>query len=233
ARDADRVVADLVEAREHARRAWERGRSVLERHERLSAARRRHQELAEVAEERRHIDVRLAAAERAMVVLPFLNARDHRRTRRDKAEVAVAEQLSLVRGLQGVDVSELTEEVDPQKVLRALEQERRDELARLELLRADAERRRTLGHTGGGLDQHLQALARELTGVREQLTAMPARGEWLTDEPHEVREEASRVEAAEAALAVARKRWEAAREGERTSCSSSVRLSTRAGNAVS
>lgn len=215
ARDADRVVADLVEAREHARRAWERGRSVLERHERLSAARRRHQELSEFAEERRHIDVRLAAAERAMVVLPFLNARDHRRTRRDKAEVAVAEQLSLVRGLQGVDVSELTEEVDPQKVLRALEQERRDELARLELLRADAERRRTLGHTVGGLDQHLQELAHELTGVREQLTALPARVESLTDELHEVRGKASRVEAAEAALAVARKRWEAAREGER------------------
>src|SRR5699024_4325727 len=110
ARDADHVVADLVEAREHARRAWEQGRSVLERHERLSAARRRHQELSEFAEERRHIDVRLVAAERAMAVLPFLNARDHRRTRRDKAEVAVAEQLSLVRGLQGVDVSELTEE---------------------------------------------------------------------------------------------------------------------------
>src|SRR5699024_400767 len=142
ARDAEHVVADLVEAREHARRAWEQGRSVLERHERLSAARRRHQELSEFAEGRRHIDVRLVEAERA-----------------------VAEQLSLIRGLQGVDVSELTEEVEPQKVLRALEQERRDELARLELLRADAERRRTLGHTVSGLDQHLQELAHELTGV--------------------------------------------------------------------
>lgn len=188
---------------------------MLERHERLSTARRRHQELSEFAEERRHIDVRLAAAERAMVVLPFLNARDHRRTRRDKAEFAVTEQLSLVRGLQGVDVSELTEEVAPQKVLRALEQERRDELARLELLRADAERRRTLGRTVSGLDQHLQELAHELTGVSEQLTTLPARVESLTGELHEVREKASRVEAAEAALAVARKRWEAAREGER------------------
>ena len=215
ARDADHVAADLVEAREHARRALDEGRAVVERHERLATARRRYEELSRFTEERRRIDTRLVAAERAAVVLPFLNARDHRRTRRDKAEITVAEQLSLVRGLKGVDAAALTEGGDPQKALRAAEQERRDELARLELLRVDAERRRTLGRTVTGLDDRLRELTRELTGVREHLTALPIHVEHLSGELRESREQASRVVTAEAALAVARRRWEAAREGER------------------
>lgn len=215
AHDAAHVEADLVQAREHARRALEEGRAVLERHRRLAAARRRHEELSDFTEERRRIDTRLVAAERAATVLPFLNARDHRRTRRDKAEITVTERLSLLRGLRGLDTTALAEEADPQKVLRAAEQERRDELARLELLRADAERRRALGRAVTGLDARLRELARELAGVRERLTALPAHVERLKDELRETREQASRVAAAEAALEAARQRRKAAEEVER------------------
>ncbi|MBE3001387.1 SMC family ATPase [Nocardiopsis sp. HNM0947] len=227
ARDAETVTAGVVAEREEARAELERGRAVRDRHERLSAARLRDAELKERAQERSGIDVRLAAAERADTVLPSLHARDQRRTKRDKAEAELAERLALVEGLPGVDRTALGVPVAgewpdagaprPQKALRSAEQERRDEHARLELLRGDAERLRDLGRTVAGHDAELQRLARDLEATREQVSVLPPRVESLTRELTEAREQAARAEGAETALATARARLSAAQDQERLS----------------
>lgn len=227
AHDADTVTAQVVEAREQARAALERGRAVRERHDRLAEARRRDAELRERADERAGIDIRLAAAERAETVLPALYARDQRRTTSEKAEADLAEWLSLVDGLPGLDRAALTEPADgewpdagappPQKALRSAEQERRDEHARLELLRGDAERLRDLGRAVAGHDAELLRLARDLEKTREQLCALPPRVEALMRELTEARDRSARAEGAETTLAAAQARWAAAQEQERLS----------------
>lgn len=227
AHDADAVTAQVLEAREQARAALERGRAVRERHDRLATARGRDTELRERADERAEIDTRLAEAERAETVLPALHARDQRRTRSEKAEVELAERLSLVDGLPGLDRAALTEPADgawpdagaprPQKALRSAEQERRDEHARLELLRGDAERLRDLGRAVAGHDAELRRLARDLESTREQVSTLPTRVETFTRELTEARDRAARAEGTETALATARARWSAAQEQERLS----------------
>ncbi|WP_017612697.1 AAA family ATPase [Nocardiopsis salina] len=227
ARDAETVTARVVAEREEARAALERGRAMRDRHERLSAARRRDAELKERARERSEIDLRLTAAERADTVLPSLHARDQRRAKLDKAGAELTERLALVDGLPGLDRTVLAAQaVDewpdageprPQKALRSAEQERRDEHARLELLRGDAERLRDLGRTVAGHDAELQRLTHDLEGTRKQVSELPPRVESLTRELTEAREQAARVEGAETALATARARLSAAQEQEQLS----------------
>jgi exonuclease SbcC len=223
AADAEAVAAGFTGARALAQRALAEGREVRGRQERLAAARERRARLAGAAEERARVDVRLAGAERAGAVLPFLRARDHRRTGLDKAEIAVADQLSLVSGLPDVDAEALTgpEGPDapargrPQALLRDAERRRRDELARLDLMRGDAERRTALGQAVARFTGRLGGIEGELARVRARLADLPARTEAVTGELRRAREQGGQVEAAEAALAAAERRRAAAVEHER------------------
>ena len=249
--DAEAVATGFTQARASAQRALAEGREVGARQERLAAARERRARLAGAAEERAGIDVRLAEAERAEAVLPFLRARDHRRTELDKAEIAVADQLSLVAGLPdvGPDIGTGTgtgtgsgTDIDtgwetgtgpgfdtvggprgpaepgrgrPQETLRAAEQRRRDELARLDVMRGDAERRMSLGRAITRFTGRLGGIEGELARVRDHLADLPARTERVTGELRRARELGGQAEAAEAALTAAERRRTAAVEHER------------------
>ncbi|KOX24150.1 AAA family ATPase [Nocardiopsis sp. NRRL B-16309] len=275
AADADAVASGFTEARASAQRALTEGREIRSRQERLAAARERRARLAGDARERARIDVRLAEAERAEAVLPFLRARDHRRTELDKAEIAVADQVSLVAGLEdvgpgiGADVGAAAgagagtdpgadagtgagdspaggpgaglprgtgvgsragtgsntgvEPIDggpagrgrPQALLRAAEQRRRDELARLDLMRGDAERRTSLGQAITRFTGRLAGIEGDLAQVRARLADLPARIERVTGELRRARELGGQAEAAETALAAAERRRTAAVEHER------------------
>ncbi|GHD14230.1 nuclease SbcCD subunit C [Nocardiopsis kunsanensis] len=227
AHDAETVTAQVVQEREQARADLEHGRAVRDRHDRLATARRREAELREHAGERASTGARLAADERAGTVLPALHARDQRRATAEKAEADLAEWLSLVDGLPGLDRAALSGPADgawpdagappPQKALRSAEQERRDEYARLELLRGDVERLRDRDREVAGYDSELLRLARDLESVREQLSALPSRVETLTRELAEARDRSARAEGAEAARDAAQARLSAAREQERLS----------------
>ncbi|MCY9782615.1 SMC family ATPase [Nocardiopsis sp. EMB25] len=215
-RDAALVAAEATESRDAAQTALTAGRQTRARQDRLTLARRRRDELSRGAEERSGIDVRLAAAERAGTVLPFLRARDHRRTELDKAELTVAERSSLVRALPGVgDMAAPgdTAERAP-AVLSGAERERRDELARLELLRGDAERRDSLGAQVAGFTRRLGGVRAEIERVRERITSLPPQIEKATGELRQVRDQAGLVEAAQAALEAAQRRLEAAGQYE-------------------
>lgn len=221
ARDAESVAAGFTEARESAQRALAEGRDLRDRQERLASARRHRARLAEHTAWRAEIDARLEAAERAETVLPFLRARDSRRTEVDKCELAVVERLSLVGGITGVDTAALsptaTTDRAPQEVLREAERERRDELARLDVLRGEAERCRTLGRSVTTLTGRLADLRGQLERRRELAAELPLRLERLTDESRGARERAAQTESAEAALAAALRRRDAITEHERLS----------------
>ncbi|WP_285733674.1 SMC family ATPase [Nocardiopsis sp. ATB16-24] len=221
ARDAESVTAGFTEARESAQRALAEARDLRDRQERLASARRHRARLAEHTAWRAEIDVKLEAAERAETVLPFLRARDSRRTEADKCELAVAERLSLVGDITGIDTAALsptgTTDRAPQEVLREAERERRDELARLDLLRGEAERCRTLGRSVTALTARLADLRGQLERRRALAAELPLRLERLTEELREVRERAARTESAEAALAAALRRRDAVTEHERLS----------------
>ncbi|MFI6574965.1 AAA family ATPase [Nocardiopsis sp. NPDC050513] len=206
ARDAAVVAAGATGLRNRAQDAWTAGREVRARQERWAAARRRQEELAGGARERARIEAGLAAAERAASVLPLLRARDHRRTELDKAGLTVAERTSLVAGLPGVGRLDQ----DPLPVLDAAERERRDELARLELLRDDAERRASLGRSIAAFTGRLAGVRGELDRVRERIASLPPQVENVTGELRQVRDLAQRVETAGAALDAAERRRGAA-----------------------
>lgn len=214
ARDAEAVTADFTEARDRAREALTAGRALVARHERLARARERRAQLAERREWRSGIDARLAAAERADSVLPYLNARDQRRTVLDKAELAVTDRLALVGGLPDIDAEALTGPDSPQ-ALRAAERSRHDELARLDLLRADAERRRALHRELTGLDRRITAVRTETGQAREHVKALPARVETVTKELNRAREQSGLTDPARAALELAERRHTAAVEQQR------------------
>ncbi|GAA0997940.1 SMC family ATPase [Nocardiopsis tropica] len=228
--DAVPVAAEFTAARDAALRALADGRELRARQERLAAARDRAARLAGHADRRAGLDARLDATERAESVLPFLRARDSRRTDLDKAELAVADHLSLVAGLPGIgravssppSVPEAagpdapgTEPLRPQEALRGAEQERRAARARLEHLRGDAGRRRALGRSVDELTARLDRTREESARLRERALSLPPRVESLTGELRRVRDLAGQVESAGTALAAAERRREAAAAYER------------------
>lgn len=208
--DAASVAEEFTDAREAAQRELDRGRQVRARQERLADARRRRTELAEHTAWRSQVDARLDAGERAESVLPFLRARDHRRTELDKTELSVTERLGLVAGLTGAG-----SHTPSREALRAAERERRDELARLDTLRADAERRRSLGASVTTLTGRLEEVRARLADQRALTAALPPRVEELTEDLRRLRDRAGRAEVAETALAAAERRRDAAVEHER------------------
>lgn len=213
AHDAGRVAGEFTGAREEAQRALSEGRELRALQERLAAARGRRAQLAEHTAWRAALDAQLDDAERAESVLPFLRARDNRRTELDKAELAVADHLALVGGLPGF--SARSDEAAPREELGAAERERRDELARLDALRADAERRRSLGRSVTALTGRLDEIAAQLERQRALAASLPTRVEALTAELRRLHDQAGQEGAAETALAAARRRLDAAAEYER------------------
>ncbi|WP_431871320.1 AAA family ATPase [Nocardiopsis eucommiae] len=234
ARDAEEVTAEFTRARDRAREALATGRELLSRRERLAAARERRAQLAERRAWRTGIDTRLAAAERADTVLPSLRARDHRRAELDKAELAVTDRLALVSGLADVDAAGLThvdaaaltdidatghaeqgDHPDLPATLRSAERSRHDELARLDHLRGDAERRRSLHRDLAALDRRIAAVRTEADRARERVTALPARVGTITEELRRAQEQSGLTDPAKAALDLAERRRSAAQEHRR------------------
>ncbi|WP_150242213.1 AAA family ATPase [Nocardiopsis quinghaiensis] len=219
ARDAASVAEEFTGAREAAQRALSEGRELRERQERLASARRRRTGLAERTDRRAEIGTRLDAAERTESVLPLLRARDTRRTELDKAELAVTDHMSLVSGLSGVDTADLFPAEPggsgPEEALRGAERERRDELARLELLRGDAERCQSLGRSVTALTRRLGDIRDQREHQRGLVADLPPRVERLTTKLRGLRDRAGRVEAAGTALAAAERRRDAAVEYDR------------------
>ena len=210
-RDAEPLIGEFTLARDRARQALADGRSLRDRRDRLDQARERSALLEEHRPWRTRSQERLTCAERTDAVLPFLRARDHRRTELDKAELALTDRLSLVAGLPDLGVTTSTDA----ETLRAAERGRRDELARLELLRGDAERRRALRGELSDLDRRLAGVRAETERAEERARALPARVATVERELEQVRERAGLVEVAQDALTLAEKRRRAAAEHER------------------
>ncbi|MGW9636529.1 AAA family ATPase [Nocardiopsis alba] len=211
ARDAEAITEAASLERGRAREALSAARALRDRRDRLAAARERVALLEEHRPWRAEAEERLIAAERTDAVTPFLRARDQRRTELEKAEMTAVDRLSLVGGWSGVDTTGMVD-AEP---LRAAERIRHDELARLELLREDAERRRSLRRELTGLDRELTELRAEAARTRERGLALPARVETITGELERARERAVLLDSARLALEAAERRGSAVAEVER------------------
>ncbi|MFE1101585.1 AAA family ATPase [Nocardiopsis alba] len=211
ARDAEAITEAASLERGRAREALSAARTLCDRRDRLAAARERVTLLEEHRPWRAEAEERLSAAERTDAVTPFLRARDQRRTELEKAEMTAVDRLSLVGGWSGVDTTGMVD-AEP---LRAAERIRHDELARLGLLREDAERRRSLRRELTGLDRELTELRAEAARTRERGLALPARVETITGELERARERAVLLDSARLALEAAERRGSAVAEVER------------------
>ncbi|MDA2811010.1 SMC family ATPase [Nocardiopsis sp. RSe5-2] len=209
AREAGPVAAGAAAGRDRARAALEEAHTVAERRRRRAAAAEREAELVARSAERRAWDAELAAAERAAAVVPLLLTADQRRTELEKAEMAAAERLSLVSGLDGVDAS------SPAGALRAAERTRRDEVARLRHLQGDVERCAELRDEVRVLDARIGKTDKELEYWKGRAAELPARRAELAAELDGARARTGPREAAVEALELARHRLTAAREAER------------------
>lgn len=211
ARDAEAITEAAALERGRAREALSAGRTLRDRRDRLAAARERVALLEEHRPWRAEAEERLISAERTDAVTPFLRARDQRRTELEKAEMTAVDRLSLVGGWSGVDTTGMVD-AEP---LRAAERIRHDELARLDLLREDAERRRSLHRELTGLDRELTTLRAEAARTRERGLTLPARVETITGELERARERAVLLDSARLALEAAERRGNAVVEVER------------------
>ncbi len=211
AHDAELVASDIIGERDRARTAFEQARALQELRDRHADAVRREAALSERAEERRALDRELADAERAAAVVVLLDAEESRRTRMDKAELTADERLTLVAGL--VDAPE--EAGSPRRTehdrLRWAERLRRDEIARLESLRGDADRRFALQSEISELDTRIEAAKQELAQCRQRTAELPEQRTRFAAELEEARERTGARDGATAALELARQRQEAAR----------------------
>ncbi|PRX97151.1 AAA family ATPase [Allonocardiopsis opalescens] len=161
---------DAASAAERADAERTRARAALAEGERLLGLRSRHAEAArrraELAADdgRALLDERLRAAERAAGVVPLLRAADDRGARLEKSRLTARDRLDLVRGL----LAEPPPANAPpsEGALAEAERVRRDEAARLEQLRGEAER--------------LEEVTAELSGLTADITGREAdRGEAL------------------------------------------------------
>ncbi|RNL82099.1 AAA family ATPase [Halostreptopolyspora alba] len=209
ARDAERVSDTLATERDRARAALDEARALAEQQQRHADAARRHAELTEAAAARRALDTELADADRAARVVPLLRTEEYRRARLDKADQDATERLHLVEGLLP-DGEEATADR-----LRAAERERRDEIARLEQLRGDADRLAELTTGVTELDTRARTAGEELERVRLRTTELPEQRSGLVAELEEARSRTGAREAVAEALDTARKRAEAAAERTR------------------
>ena len=214
ARDAEDLTLEFTLARDRAREELTTGRALRQRRERLHEAREGLARLEEHRLWRARTAEHLAAAERTDAVLPFLHARDRRRTELDKAELAVGDRLTLVDGLPDVDTPD-TDVPGAADSLREAERVRRDELVRLESLREDAQRRRGLQRELADIDRRIRTLTSKIEQDRDRTRVLPPRVETIERELDRVRERAGLVEAAQETLEHAQNRHRAAVEHQR------------------
>ncbi|MDA0566583.1 SMC family ATPase [Streptomonospora sp. S1-112] len=214
--DTRPVVEEAVAARERARRAVEEARTLEDRRRRHAEALRRQEELAAREPACAAARAELAAAERAAAAVPLLRTEEHRATQVDKADLEAAERLALVRELAGDPPAGAEEAHDTEAaarrraVLAEAERERRDEAARLEQLRGEADRLGTVDADLAAIDARARAARQELEECRAGAAGLPEQRERVAAELEEARRHTGSREAAEAALRLARRQREAA-----------------------
>ncbi|MBB6172636.1 exonuclease SbcC [Nocardiopsis mwathae] len=211
AEDAGRVAAAVAADRGRARTALQEARDLIERRQRHEDALRSETALAGRADERRNLEAELSAAERAAAVVPVLRTEEYRRTELGKADLAAAERLALVGDLRAEDPDAAAPAEPTIASLQAAERARRDEVARLEHLRGDADRRACLEREIEALDRRVAAARRELDQCRARAGELPGQRAALAAELAQARERTGSREAAAEALDLARQRLEAAR----------------------
>ncbi|GAA1748185.1 AAA family ATPase [Streptomonospora arabica] len=239
--DTARAAAAALHDRDAARRRLEEARELELRQGRRADALRRREELAGREPEREEWAAELDAAERAAGVMPLLRTEDHRRSQVEKAELAAAERLGLVRELApgtagggdrsgadasgpsaaiAADSSDASDSADPagsarREPLSAAERARRDEVAKLEHLRGDAERLRTVRSEIAAADTETAEARRRLGECRERAAELPERRTRAAAELDAARGRTGSRESAEEALELARTRQDSAQAAQR------------------
>ncbi|QBI53723.1 AAA family ATPase [Streptomonospora litoralis] len=273
--DTAQAADAAVRERDAARGALQEGRELEQRRQRRAEALRREGDLAEQAPRRAALQEELEAAERAAAVMPLVRSAEDRRTRLEKADLAAAERLRLVRALAaaGEDGSAaagadgdaaadgpgdpsspgspgLAEDGDlaaaerlgllddpasalggdtdgaaeqggsetpdrRREALAAAERDRRDEAARLEQLRGDADHLRSVHEDVERAEAQTARAQRDLGACREQAAALPERRARVAAELEEARGRTGSRDSAEAALEFARTREESVQAAHR------------------
>lgn len=232
ARDAlEAAGADLstaTKAAEQARTEAEQARTLADRRRRHTEAETRAKSLAEQAEQRATLTTTIDRAERAARVRPLIEAATRRATQYTRTTEAATQSLATVAAFAdlppeilapptpGEDGLEGLEDVRPLLgVLGEAERGRRDEVARLDGLRAEAGRVRELRKEAQDGDARLAKLKDERTRVAAAVDALPGRCAELEAERDAAREKGAAgngigtaIEAAEARLAAAKRRDE-------------------------
>jgi exonuclease SbcC len=195
--------AEAAAARDAARALLDDARAVAERQERHADALRRSAGLAARADERAELTGRLRAAERAGRVLPRLQTAAARAARRDEIAAVVTRRRAALGGL-------LPDDADAD-LMRKEERARRDELVELAQRREDETRLTAIGaelRTLAGEADDLETREAELALF---LTDSPAHRDILRAQLDQARARAAALPAADAAVAEATARLEAAR----------------------
>ncbi|MFB9801244.1 AAA family ATPase, partial [Streptomonospora salina] len=221
ARDTAQVADTALHERDRARSAAEDARELERLRRRRADALRREGELAEQAPERAKLHAELAAAERAAGVVPQLRTEAYRRTQLEKAELAAAERLGLVRELVPGDAgggnggSTSADTAGQRETVAAAERERRDEVARLEHLRGDAERLRAVHAETAASAAAADDARSRLEACRREAAGLPDQRDRVAAELEEARAGTGARDSAEEALELARARHGSAQARQR------------------
>lgn len=210
AADAAHLAEECAAGRDRARRDLESARELAERRDRMSRARERRAELAERDRWRRAAEAELADAERAAGVLPLLHAVEQRRTELEKAELTAAERLRLCASLTDTGAGPGTGAQALLDALGGAERSRRDELARLEQLRGEADRCARVRRELAELEAEITRTREDLRRAREHADELPGRIAGLAEDVRRARDRAGARDAAADALDLARRRLAAA-----------------------
>ncbi|GLY87535.1 AAA family ATPase [Actinoallomurus iriomotensis] len=195
--------ADAGAARDAARALLDNARAVAERQERHADALRRSAGLAERADERTELTGRLRAAERAGRVLPRLQTAATRAARRDEVAAVVTRRRAALGGL-------LPDDADAD-LMRKEERARRDELVELAQRREDETRLTAIGAELRTLTDEADDLETREAELALFLADSPAHRDLLRAQLDQARTRAAALPAADAAVAEATARLEAAR----------------------
>ncbi|KIH96872.1 exonuclease [Streptomonospora alba] len=222
--DTAQAAAAARRERDSARGALEEARELERRRRTRADALRREGELAEQAPERAKLHAELEAAERAAGVMPLLRTEEFRRTQLEKAELAATERLGLVRRLAPTggdgadrygDDSGDRGSVHYREALSAAERERRDEIAKLEHLRGDAERLRTVRAEIAAADAETEEARRRLQSCLQEAADLPGRRDRVVAELEDARSRTGSRVSAEEVLELARARHGSAQAQQR------------------
>ncbi|GAB3447526.1 SMC family ATPase [Streptomonospora sediminis] len=223
---AAHAAAAAIRERDTARSALEDARELERRLQRRADALRRESELADEAPRRAALQAELDSAERAAGVIPLLRTAEHRRTQLEKAELAAAERLGLVRelvpgpggatgpagaGTSGAGTAAGTADAGgtgERGPLSAAERARRDEIARLEHLRGDSDHLQTVRADIARIDTETTETEHALAAARSDTADLPDQRVRVAAELEQARARTGPRENAEAAAELARTRLE-------------------------